>query len=348
MARSFDYRGLLYSPEVLGGIGLLTAGMSGRSPDATLPMFMQGMQTASMFKKMQEEEEKKKLLDSYLQGATDEEKALAKNFPQLFIKQKLQKKERKTVKGADGFNYFIDTGERVLPGITKSGERKTIKAADGFNYFVDTGERVLPEVKKTKDQSKINNELTKNFQSLYKSNQTVKNFDIAQTQLNKLFAGAKRDSAAGDLSMIFTYMKVLDPTSVVREGEQATAQNAAGIPERVRNLYNKLITGERLTKKQRQDFVKSGIGLFQSNQVAKDAFQKSFETSFNTYNIDKNNVFFDADIRPKKININGQVQDVPSGTKLINYKITTNAKGFKKGTFVYRTPDGTIFEIEEK
>ena len=60
MARSFDYRGLLYSPEVLGGIGLLTAGMSGRSPDATLPMFMQGMQTASMFKKMQEEEEKKK------------------------------------------------------------------------------------------------------------------------------------------------------------------------------------------------------------------------------------------------------------------------------------------------
>ena len=204
------------------------------------------------------------------------------------------------------------------------------------------------QLRQFEKEEKNNRELTKNFQSLYKNNQTVKNFDIAQTQLNKLFAGAKRDSAAGDLSMIFTYMKVLDPTSVVREGEQATAQNAAGIPERVRNLYNKLITGERLTKKQRQDFVKSGIGLFQSNQVAKDAFQKSFETSFNTYNIDKNNVFFDADIRPKKININGQVQDVPSGTKLINYKITTNAKGFKKGTFVYRTPDGTIFEIEEK
>ena len=28
------------------------------------------------------------------------------------------------------------------------------------------------------------------------------------------------------MSMIFTYMKILDPTSVVREGEQATAQSA--------------------------------------------------------------------------------------------------------------------------
>ena len=211
MARSFDYKGLLYSPEVLGGIGLLTQGLSGASPNVALPSMMQGMQTASMFRKMTDEEEKKKLLDTYLEGATDEEKALAKNFPELFIKQKLQKKERKTIKGADGFNYFIDTGERVLP-----------------------------EVKKTEDQSKINRELTKNFVNIYKNSGVVKNFNIAQTQLNKLFSGAKRDSAAGDLSMIFTYMKVLDPTSVVREGEQATAQNAAGIPERTRNLYNKL------------------------------------------------------------------------------------------------------------
>ena len=33
MTRSFDYKGLLYSPEVLGGIGLLTAGLSGKAPD---------------------------------------------------------------------------------------------------------------------------------------------------------------------------------------------------------------------------------------------------------------------------------------------------------------------------
>ena len=43
MARSFDYKGLLYSPEVLGGIGLLTAGLSGQNPAVALPQLMQGM-----------------------------------------------------------------------------------------------------------------------------------------------------------------------------------------------------------------------------------------------------------------------------------------------------------------
>ena len=57
MARSFDYKGLLYSPEVLGGIGLLTAGLSGKAPDTALPMMMQGMKTASMFSAMEKEEE---------------------------------------------------------------------------------------------------------------------------------------------------------------------------------------------------------------------------------------------------------------------------------------------------
>ena len=55
------FKGLLYSPEVLGGIGLLTAGLSGQNPGATLPMIQQGMKTASMFQAMEEEEEKEDL-----------------------------------------------------------------------------------------------------------------------------------------------------------------------------------------------------------------------------------------------------------------------------------------------
>ena len=49
-------------------------------------------------------------------------------------------------------------------------------------------------------------------------------------------------------------MKLLDPPSVVREGEQATAYNASAVPDRVRNLYNRLLTGQRLTPAQREDF----------------------------------------------------------------------------------------------
>lgn len=68
-------------------------------------------------------------------------------------------------------------------------------------------------------------------------------------------AGAKSPSAAGDLAMIFSFMKMLDPASTVREGEFANAQNAAGIPDRLRNQWNRLLNGERLNPQQRGDFL---------------------------------------------------------------------------------------------
>ena len=70
------FKGLLYSPEVLGGIGLLTAGLSGQNPGAALPMIQQGMKTASMFQAMEEEEEKRKFKKLYADSVPKEDKAL--------------------------------------------------------------------------------------------------------------------------------------------------------------------------------------------------------------------------------------------------------------------------------
>lgn len=69
-------------------------------------------------------------------------------------------------------------------------------------------------------------------------------------------------SAAGDIALIFNYMKMLDPGSVVREGEFATAQNAGGVDDRVWNSYNRLLTGERLNPKQRKSFESQSEKLF--------------------------------------------------------------------------------------
>lgn len=68
-------------------------------------------------------------------------------------------------------------------------------------------------------------------------------------------------SAAGDISFIFQYMKMLDPGSVVREGEFATAQNAASVPDQIRNQYNRALSGERLNPDQRQQFLQAAGAL---------------------------------------------------------------------------------------
>lgn len=73
---------------------------------------------------------------------------------------------------------------------------------------------------------------------------------------------AAGDTGAGDVSLIFGFMKLLDPGSVVREGEFATAEQTGSVPERVRNQYNNAVRGDRLTAEQRKRFKTESESLF--------------------------------------------------------------------------------------
>jgi len=76
----------------------------------------------------------------------------------------------------------------------------------------------------------------------------------------------KMKNAPAQIAMVFKFMKALDPQSVVREGEFATAQNATGVDDRVINTYNRLLSGERLNDEQVKQFVSVAKGL--SNAAA--------------------------------------------------------------------------------
>lgn len=95
------------------------------------------------------------------------------------------------------------------------------------------------------------------------TNQTTQYRGVSDA-FQKIKSAALNPSAANDLSLIFGYMRALDPASTVREGEFANAQNAGGIDATVRNVYNKVVSGERLTQAQRQDFLQSAYGLVES------------------------------------------------------------------------------------
>ncbi|MCO7456843.1 hypothetical protein [Stenotrophomonas maltophilia] len=99
-------------------------------------------------------------------------------------------------------------------------------------------------------------------QSLRKEvTQNLKDDQGVLSMYRNVQSAASRPSAAGDLSLIFAFMKMLDPGSVVREQEFANAQNAAGVPDQVRNAYNKAISGQRLNPTQRQDFLNQAAQL---------------------------------------------------------------------------------------
>ena len=117
------------------------------------------------------------------------------------------------------------------------------------------------------DEFKLGNEFRKQTQD----------FSKVSDAFERVKASAENPSPAGDLALIFNYMKILDPGSTVREGEFATAQNSGGVDDRIRAAYNNALNGTRLAPDQRNDFLNRAGRLFnaQAGQFLKT--RKNFE-----------------------------------------------------------------------
>lgn len=124
----------------------------------------------------------------------------------------------------------------------------------------------------------------------FNGRQEVRDFREVESAYNNVRSAAQNPSAAGDLSMIFAYMKMLDPGSVVREQEFANAQNAAGVPDRVRNLYNRALNGQRLNPNQRQDFINQAERLYASRRDTFQRIENEYRTEAELSGYDPNRI----------------------------------------------------------
>lgn len=128
----------------------------------------------------------------------------------------------------------------------------------------DAAKRLDQELKISKDNFDKAAKLRKEIQAV------SSDFRKVEDAFGRVEAATQDPSPAGDLALIFNFMKILDPGSVVRESEFATAQNAAAVPDQVRNVYNRVLSGERLNPKQRKDFVSQAKNLFTSQKSNND------------------------------------------------------------------------------
>ena len=125
-------------------------------------------------------------------------------------------------------------------------------------------------------------------------NDNTKGFTEVRSAYDRI--QASQDTAVGDLSLIFGYMKMLDPGSVVREGEFATAQNAAGVPDRVLNIYNRVLSGERLNPSQRSSFKAQAGQLYNAAQRQEQVVRDGITRIGTAMGLNTQNIFYEAAI----------------------------------------------------
>lgn len=195
-----------------------------------------------------------------------------------------------------------------------------------YSRVEDALGRPVPISKEDSAKSKKDKSaLEKGIRQQYMSTPTVKDFQTLQSSFSKIKSIAlDQPSPAGDISLVFNYMKMLDPGSTVREGEQATAANARGLDDSMRTLYNRVLSGEKLTPTQRADFYNKAGQVYESQSKVLSRLQEEFRGISERSGADPRNVvvnFGKGDLTVDKVEIDEQngyrylIITKPDGTK---------------------------------
>jgi hypothetical protein len=170
----------------------------------------------------------------------------------------------------NAFNKYLDNTIRAgqatgvlaapaAPTAYKPGD--VLRMPDGTMQVVETPEGYVdPEKARELIQD------TSNYRKEFTALPTVKEFANRRGALGVIESAAQDPSAAGDLALIFAYMRMLDPGSVVRESEFQLAAQAGSLPQVAQAGYNRVISGQRLTKDQREDFISRSQKIYERQE----------------------------------------------------------------------------------
>ena len=159
----------------------------------------------------------------------------------------------------------------------------------------------MKEYLRVSNQTKAPFELEQDLRKEYVAQ--IKDFETVANSYRTISAASKNPDAVGDLSLIFAYMKMLDPGSVVRESEYATAENARGVPESVRNMWNKILAGEKLAPEQRRSFVDRAKELYQGRLIPHKERTVKYKRLAKQYGLNPDNIIaFDPALTDEEIN----------------------------------------------
>lgn len=203
---------------------------------------------------------------------------------------------------------LINKQQGLVPQLTPEAEQeKKLKLADLRNKVQKSGMSPSSDLRK----EWVKDDTTKNTKKLAEA-------------YNKIISAATNPSAAGDLALVFNYMKMLDPGSVVRESEFANAAQARGaltrleesgvvIPAILRQSLQKLENGEFLLPEQRQDFSNQATNVFNSQMQRQNLVNEQYNQLAKDYGIDPGLVVRGEIFEPMKTEKRVEGEKIPKG-----------------------------------
>lgn len=144
----------------------------------------------------------------------------------------------------------------------------------------DTGQP-LPD----KNKFNFENTLRDEFNTL------TKDFRTVQDAYSKI--SSTSNSGAGDMSMLYQYVKLLDPGSVVRESEFATAAASGSFGERVAGAVKSVASGGRLPASLRKEFLDEAKRVYEGQKQGYDRTVENYKGLAKRNSLNEQNIIPD-------------------------------------------------------
>lgn len=148
----------------------------------------------------------------------------------------------------------------------------------------------IPPEKKFEQEEKIRNEYVKRTQSFT---------DMRQTY-DRMASSAKDPTGAGDIALVTGFMKMLDPGSVVRESEFATARDTGGLSAQLYALsqkYDPKTKGQFLKPEQKEAFLRLAGEYMKASEEHESRVKKDLGNVVRSYGLSEDNVFGTENIK---------------------------------------------------
>jgi len=137
---------------------------------------------------------------------------------------------------------------------------------------------------------------------------TKKTKELVESEIsyNKLAEARNAKDGVGDLAMVFSFMKMLDPGSVVRESEFSAAQNTAGLFQKLQVAAENIQKGDLLSEKQRTNFLELSKKFLEAGRLhmAKIRLDKGLQVK--NYGLNPVNIF-GSEIAPPSFYLDEEV-----------------------------------------
>ena len=205
--------------------------------------------------------------------------------------------------------------------LQQGGEQSLMNVGDGTIYNPNTGEwmtnpngaAAAPDIKELFG-------FEKDLWAQYSNSDPVKTYEAVKGGFERVRESAGQQSGAGDMGLIYGYMRMLDPGSVVRESEFAMAAQAGSFGEQVQGLVTKLLNGERLPESVRKQFLENAEKLYAASADNLTDINTQFTDRAGGYGVDPQRFIRQPEAfapygQPTAVSTKAQYDSLPSGTQ---------------------------------